>query len=43
MPSPTCAMPSTDEYPGPHNFEIQMDSRFAEKKWVVNIICQIVQ
>jgi hypothetical protein len=41
MPSPTCTMPSTDEYPGPYNFEIQIDSRSAGKKWMVGITCSV--
>lgn len=29
VPTATSEMPSTDEYPGPHNFEIEVDSKFA--------------
>jgi len=41
MPSPTCAMPTTDEYPGPYGFEIQIDGRSSGKNWVVCILCKI--
>lgn len=33
-PSPTCAMPSTEEYPGPHGFEIHIDGRSSGTKWM---------
>ncbi|XP_023706764.1 cellular tumor antigen p53 isoform X2 [Cryptotermes secundus] len=34
LPSPTCAMPAREEYPGPHNFEIQIDGRSSSSKWM---------
>jgi hypothetical protein len=36
-------MPSTDEYPGPHNFEIQVDSSFTGRNVMVSVTYEIVQ
>lgn len=33
-PSPTCAMPATEEYVGPYGFEIQVDGRSSGRNWV---------
>jgi hypothetical protein len=37
MPTPTCAMLSTEEYPGPHSFEIQIDGKSSGSKWMVSV------
>ncbi|XP_069691844.1 uncharacterized protein [Periplaneta americana] len=31
--SPTCAMPSTEVYPGPHNFQFKVDNSFSGRNW----------
>jgi hypothetical protein len=43
VPTATSEMPSTDEYPGPHNFEIEVDSKFAGRNLMVSITYEIVQ
>jgi hypothetical protein len=36
-------MPSTDDYPGPNSFEIQVDGSFVGRNVVVSVIYEIVQ
>jgi hypothetical protein len=43
VPTATSDMPATDEYPGPHSFEIEVNSRSAGRNLMVSITYKIVQ